>query len=674
MADEMKDTLVFNGISAETGEYLLPPLKPQDLSKIIKKEQVDPEVIGELKAWTEQVIRAGKHFGLAEGLDAKDLAQTGWGVILPSKTDPAILEAIKPLLDWRQEQAAKENERFFRVYRDGEGYSAGQSKNEWLKKHKVGPGPANPKKMPYYLLIVGSPEEIPFSVQSQLDVQYAVGRIHFDTVEEYAQYANSVVQAEKGQIKLPRRMGLFGVANPDDVATNMSADQLIEPLMKELKAEKKLKNWSYDAVLREEALRSRLANMLGGKDTPAVLVSATHGMGFSNGSARQIPHNGALLCQDWPGPRQWRKPIPEDFYFAADHLLDDANVFGLIAFFFACYGAGTPMMDEFYKQANLDREPIAPRPFLSKLPTRMLSHPKGGALAVLGHVERAWSFSFNWGNAGPQLEVFKSSIQRLMDGYPVGSAFEYFNERYAEVSSDLSVLLEEIEGGKKVSDLEVNGMWTANNDARNYVVLGDPAVRLMVAEKDGDAAAERPSIKVSTGKTNGSGGQAAPVEEKAQAAEAAVKIGSSSKAVPMAEGAVVNQDAQAAQEFGVWDDITGGAGKVGSALEQIAKKLGDVLGQAITDAALLEVRTFTSDKIDMVGIENGKLVNASLRALTIIKMDGDVEQVVPVVDGEVDIDLWTLHLETVKQAQAARSDLIKSAISALTSLVSPAGK
>ena len=128
------------------------------------------------------------------------------------------------------------------------------------------------------------------------------------------------------------------------------------------------------------------------------------------------------------------------------------------------------------------------------------------------------------------------------------------------------------------------------------------------------------------------------------------------------------------QEFGLFEDITGGAGKIGAAMEQLAQKLGDVLGKAITDATLLEVRTYTSDKIDMVGVDNGKLINASLRAMTIIKLDGDVEQVVPVMEGAVDTDLWTLHLETVKQAQAARSDLLKSAISALTSLVNPAGK
>ncbi len=94
-----------------------------------------------------------------------------------------------------------------------------------------------------------------------------------------------------------------------------------------------------------------------------------------------------------------------------------------------------------------------------------------------------WGYSFAWSRAGQRLEAFQSTLMRLLSGHPVGSATEYLNQRgVGAVERNLSLELEDIKFGKTADDRDLSGMWTANNDVRGLMVLGDPAVRLPVID------------------------------------------------------------------------------------------------------------------------------------------------------------------------------------------------
>jgi hypothetical protein len=474
------DEIYLNGIDATTGNYLIKPVSYREIAsriraKLDEEDTSDRDPLGRsAMRWLKSVWRkiSEAHLGLPWDVDGDNVKQAGWGIVFHRDETKAVKDALAPLIEHRQRQVG-DADRVKTLY-----YESGDTRATWLARHEVGTGSIDPTKVPYYLLLVGGPEKIPFSFCHDLDVEYAVGVIHFDRVEDYAQYAASVIDYETAaSIPTRREVVFFGTRHFADKATELSSQHLVKPLAdgKEASAN----GFQSRSFVGPEATKSSLTSLLGLESSagpPALLFTATHGLGFPTPDPQQTQSQGALLCQDWPG----FGPGTPSQYFAADDLTENSRVQGMIAFCFACFSAGTPSYDRFIHEPGEEPPAITDRPFVSGLAKKLLSHPGGGALAFIGHVERAWGCSFITPGAGAQLVPFRNAIGRLLNGQPVGYAMKDFNERYASLSTSLSTMLEAISTKQAVSDSELAAVWLERNDAEGYIVIGDPAVRVRV--------------------------------------------------------------------------------------------------------------------------------------------------------------------------------------------------
>ena len=471
------DEIILNGIDGVTGKYLVPPMSESEAADIARGRPVESS----LSTWFRMIVSVLRRpkLGLPMDVDPTNLARAGWGVVFSADASAEVKAAVQTLIDHRKQLVPPDRCKVLE-------YRPGETMKKWLQRHGVAPGSVVPTKVPYYITLIGTPAEIPFEFQCLLDVEYAVGRLCFDTADHYRTYAAGVAAYETTRQGNNRKEIVYwGPRHAADRSTQMSADSLILPLMEGFPAsgdqsaessvatERGFRSTCYRAA---DATKMKLLETLNSDEVapPAVLFTASHGMGWPKDDVRQRTAQGALLCQDWAGFGQ----VSPDHYLTAAEIDDRAKVSGLIAFLFACYGAGTPQNDNFLPDRGRGPVAVAPEPFVAAMPQRLLSHPNGPALAVIGHVERAWGYSIRPTGAGTQIGPFRDFLSRVLAGEPVGHATKNFSERYAVLSSELLTQLDESSSGCRATPQEIAATWIERNDAQNYVLLGDPAVRI----------------------------------------------------------------------------------------------------------------------------------------------------------------------------------------------------
>ena len=469
-----KELVYVNGIDFDTGQYAV---QPRPVDEIAKRVFQRPE----LDKFSDVHAGHDRSFGVPFGVDLDQPAQAGWGIIFHPDTPQEVRAALAPLVAHRRKQIGdlvKELD-----------YLKDEQTRDWYRRHRVSPGAVDPAIVPYYLLLVGGPELIPFEFHYLLGIDYAVGRLAFDTAGEYEHYARSVIAHETaGTVSNGREIAYWGTRHPGDTATNLSATLLIDPLANGLAdgglletpihADPKV-NYQRKLMAADGATKANLLDLLHQVKPPAMLFTASHGIQLRSGQSAQATTQGALLCQDWTG---FGSVKPSHILTAAD-VPDDANVNGMIAMIFACFGAGTPDADQFLMDLSQagSAPTLAPKPFMSALPRRLLTHPNGSALAVIGHVDRAWAYSIQVPKtAGPQILAFRNSLGFIMTGMPIGYVLSgQFSSRFAALSAALlSATSPTAPPAMRLPDRDLVTAWIQRNDAQNYVLLGDPAVQI----------------------------------------------------------------------------------------------------------------------------------------------------------------------------------------------------
>jgi hypothetical protein len=445
-----------NGVDAITGQPLISPISREELAQRVQ-DALQPKVLR----------RTGpiSYKGPFDPVDPVDRSKAGWGLLVHADEAEAMQEYLEPLLRHR-------NGRILLYH--------GEDEFKWVEKNNA--GIYNPNRFPYYTLIAGSPTKVPYDLQFLLDANQAVGRIHFDDPADYARYAQMVVDQETGQAPRPgKRVVFFAPRRLGDEALVASSVGLVRPLLKDVpKAEDLPAGLEFESLGKDEATKNNLLAALEADEsgqTPAVLFSASHGAGLTDDTPYKRELQGSLMCQDVEAPltRDQRKG-----WISGHDVTEGFQLPGGIHFLFACYGAGTRADSDFvdYVSSEKDRKALkayqGKEDFVAYLPKALLANPQGGALAMVGHVDPAWTSSFTSPVEGERrVDPFGFTLVSLLLGEPVGHAVKAFYQKLFFYNQILADLIEEGEDPESLAKV-----WLCRNDTQNYVIIGDPAVRL----------------------------------------------------------------------------------------------------------------------------------------------------------------------------------------------------
>lgn len=445
---------------------------------------------------------AGKPVLEAHGADPNDLPAQRWGVVAPrGERGDRMLTAIDALVQHRRTQqhaAPKE----FRVPPDMDLAAAISWRDAVLRAEGV---PEDER--PRYLLVLGDLHEVSLELQHVLAAGALVGRLHCSDLAGLRRYAEKVVQAELAA-ETGRPRALYYTAEDGSLAVQLGRDLLVDPCVARSLELAKGGRLALADVLEVPPGDGQAVALLqlAGATPHAVMLSVSHGLG--------APRKG------WRTPEEQRARQGALFLgveeLAAEAVADAPFLPGGVWMSLACFSAGTPATSTFHPwlaalaggAPDVLRSLPRPgeRPFVAALPQAALANPHG-PLAVIGHVDLAWTFAFtDPASRDSRASRIFSTLRTLLAGGRAGVALDALMRTYRDTNDDLMSRYhrQRDAAAHREPDPEdprrLGRLWLQRNDLRGYVLLGDPAVRLAVAPSQPARRDDPPALPLPDGR------------------------------------------------------------------------------------------------------------------------------------------------------------------------------
>lgn len=400
----------------------------------------------------------------------------GWGLLLPENEDlPAkeratAADAPRPI---RELVRSRPGAPIFRYDASWPGrhthlrrYLADGSVQEPSMVGSV-PGVA-PGKVPRYLLIYGSPSEIPWSVQLTLNACAFVGRLDL-CGEPLERYVGALLTDWAGAASDPLRPLVWAADDESGDITRLMRQAIAAPLRAKYDDDADLApTWLERAGATAEKLVDALA-----ETRPGLVVLTSHGV------TAPLDDAGALT-------RALGLPVGSDHAaLGVDALLGAWDPGGAIVYSRACCSAGADattgfagLVEEGGAVDRVLRGVAASGARVAPLPRALLG-ASTPARAFVGHVEPTFDWTIRAPGTGQRLThaLVDALYQRLFTRSPIGHALEVPHAEGPKLLALHDAAIEALQRGEDTLGTAL-ALELMARDHQRLVVLGDPTVAL----------------------------------------------------------------------------------------------------------------------------------------------------------------------------------------------------